>query len=224
MVEGMRTDEPAYTDRLTQLSGARWKRLLDVQRPYRWNLRRYDLGRTLDLGCGIGRNLAALPLGSVGVDHNATSVEAARARGFEAYTPEEFASREWASFDGMLVAHVIEHLSPDEGLDLVRQYVPYLKPYAKVLFICPQERGYAYDPTHVRWTTQEDLISLASDAGLAPDRARSFPFPRWMGRRFTFNEFNVLATRGSTMIAPESRWGLAEPKRRQATQPHTLDK
>ena len=37
------------------------------------------LGRTLDVGCGIGRNLAALPPGSLGVDHNPTSIEVALA-------------------------------------------------------------------------------------------------------------------------------------------------
>ena len=49
----------------------RWKRILDVQAPYRWNLRRL-LGtrRTLDVGCGIGRNLVNLPVGSVGVSRH----------------------------------------------------------------------------------------------------------------------------------------------------------
>ena len=50
------TTAQAYTDRLAALEQARWKQLLDVQAPYRWNLRRL-LGehRVLDVGCGIGR-------------------------------------------------------------------------------------------------------------------------------------------------------------------------
>src|SRR6476619_8213897 len=79
-----------YTRRLEDRSGVWWKRLLNVQAPYQWNLRRQDLGRTLDIGCGIGRNLPSLPPGSLGVDHNATSVATARARGLHAMTTDEF--------------------------------------------------------------------------------------------------------------------------------------
>ena len=75
-----------YAERLETLEGARWKRLLDVQAPYRWNLRRLGLGFTLDVGCGIGRNLLHLDRRGVGVDHNVASVEIARGRGCTAYT------------------------------------------------------------------------------------------------------------------------------------------
>ncbi|MGH3982953.1 MAG: hypothetical protein ACRDST_09810 [Pseudonocardiaceae bacterium] len=81
------TTGQAYTDRLAELGQARWKRLLDVQAPYRWNLRRL-LGerRVLDVSCGIGRNLAHLGAGSVGVDHNRHSVRTCRDRGLTAFT------------------------------------------------------------------------------------------------------------------------------------------
>jgi SAM-dependent methyltransferase len=79
-----------YAERLQHLEAAWWKRLLDVQRPYRWNLRRSHLGCTLDLGCGIGRNLMNLDPGSVGIDHNRHSVAVARERGLTAYTTDEF--------------------------------------------------------------------------------------------------------------------------------------
>ena len=36
-----------YAQRLRDKEGARWKQLLDVQRPYRWNLRRLQLGNRL---------------------------------------------------------------------------------------------------------------------------------------------------------------------------------
>jgi hypothetical protein len=43
-VEQPGTQGEDYTARLEHLEGARWKKLPDVQRPYRWNLRR--LSRT----------------------------------------------------------------------------------------------------------------------------------------------------------------------------------
>ena len=185
-----------YAERLRDLSGARWKRLLNVQAPYRWNLRRQNLGVTLDVGCGIGRNLSWFPKGSVGVDHNPTSIAIARSIGLEAYTVDEWqgdARRDQAGFDSILIAHVIEHMPPDAGLQLLRDYLPALRSQGKVFMVCPQERGYASDSTHVRWTSGEDLEVLARQAGLIPNSWRSFPFPRSAGRIFTYNEFNVLA-------------------------------
>ena len=187
-----------YAQRLRDKQEVWWKKALNVQAPYRWNLRRQGLGRTLDVGCGIGRNLATLDPGSVGVDHNATSVAVAREHGFTALTVEEWETSELrrpASFDGILVAHVIEHMDADSGLALMRDYVPYLRPGGKVFFICPQERGYASDATHVRFTTGDDLADLARDVGLEPDPWFSFPFPRWAGRPFIYNEFCLLATK-----------------------------
>jgi 2-polyprenyl-3-methyl-5-hydroxy-6-metoxy-1,4-benzoquinol methylase len=190
------TEGGDYAQRLVRVQRVWWKRLLPVQAPYRWNLRRQQLGRTLDVGCGIGRNLAVLPEGSVGVDHNVQAVQLARASGLTAMTPEEFfasghSRRE--SFDGMLLAHVVEHLDTETSVDLLRTYLPYLVPGGKVFLVCPQERGYASDPTHVRFTTGDDLAALCREVGLVPGRWLSFPFPRWAGRAFTYNEFCLLA-------------------------------
>ena len=194
------TEDEDYAARLSTLAGARWKRWLNVQAPYRWRLRRHQLGRTLDIGCGLGRNLESLAPGSVGVDHNPTSVRIARDQGHDAYTVEEFlvsdrAERE--SYDSLLLSHVIEHLPPAEGRELVRSYLPFLRPVGKVLFICPQERGYASDETHVRWTTDDDLVELSHELGLTARRLPSFPLPRRAGRWFTYNEFSVLAVKSA---------------------------
>src|SRR4051794_10400446 len=121
----------SYTQRLTRLESAWWKRLLDVQRPYRWNLSRLHLGFTLDLGCGIGRNLANMDGNGVGVDHNETSVRTARARGLDAMTPEEFRTSDYAvagRFDSLLLAHVAEHLPEQDAVDLVARYVGVVRP------------------------------------------------------------------------------------------------
>src|SRR3954467_423650 len=79
-----------YAERLLRLQTPRWKQWLDVQAPFRWNLRRLDPGAPLDIGCGIGRNLLHLPRLSVGIDVNEYGVRAAKARGLIAFTPGEF--------------------------------------------------------------------------------------------------------------------------------------
>lgn len=192
------TSGPDYTARLRDKSSRRWKQVLDVQAPYRWNLRRQNLGRTVDIGCGIGRNLHALPPGSVGVDHNVTSVAMAREAGLDAMTVEEWRASDLSrsgAFDALLLAHVIEHMPYDEAVGLVADYLPALRPGGKVFFICPQEKGYASDATHVSWTTGADLARLARAVGLRPEAPHSFPFPRILGRVFTYNEFTLLAHR-----------------------------
>ena len=191
------TRSSEYADRLRNISGARWKQVLDVQRPYRWNLRRQGMGRTLDVGCGIGRNLLNLGPDSVGVDHNADSVAECRVRGLTAYTVEEWQSAPDVavpeSFDGLLLAHVIEHVPPASWIGMVSSYLPYLRPGGTVMFICPQEKGYTTDGTHVHFTDGAALTDLAESVGLVVERSYSFPFPRIAGRFFTYNEFCVLA-------------------------------
>ncbi len=188
-----------YAERLRTLSTARWKRWLDVQAPYRAHLRRLRLGRTLDVGCGTGRNLRALDPGSVGVDHNPYSVALAREAGFTAVTTEEFrADAELTrpeGFDSMLVAHVVEHLQPADARTVLESYVPCVRRGGRIVLITPQERGFASDATHVAFTDTGALRALCVDLGLTPERSYSFPFPRAVGRVFTYNEFVVLARR-----------------------------
>lgn len=189
------TAAESYTQRLTARSGAGWKRALDVQAPYRWNLRRL-LGerRTLDVGCGIGRNLVNLPPGSVGVDHNPTSVRVCRDAGLTAFTAEEFLARDDSPrYGGMLAAHLLEHLPAGAGAEVLRGYLPFLEPGAVVVLICPQERGFASDPTHTVFVDQPALAGIVAELGLEPRRQYSFPLPRFTGRAFTYNEFVTVA-------------------------------
>jgi SAM-dependent methyltransferase len=190
------TEGADYTRRLQASTGAGWKRLLNVQAPYRWNVRRLDLGFTLDIGCGLGRNLAHLDGNGVGVDHNAASVAAAREAGLTAFTIEEFFASEYAKpdrFDSILAAHLVEHVQEPDAREIVGSYLPYLRPGGRAVFITPQERGYASDPTHVRFCGFTEVAALCADLGLTVTRQYSFPFPRFAGRAFTYNEFVTVA-------------------------------
>src|SRR5262249_51969043 len=186
------TKDRQYTERLLTEGGG-WKRLVPVQAPYRWNLRRLDPGFTLDLGCGIGRNLLHLEGNGIGIDHNADSIEIARLRGLRAFTPEEFRLTEFNRpevFDSMLAAHVVEHMSRAEAVDLLKQYQPFVIQSGQLILVTPQEAGFKSDPTHVEFLDLESLRSIAASAGFAVQvRAYSFPFPRALGGIFKHNEF-----------------------------------
>lgn len=186
-----------YAQRLNRLQNKRWKRILNVQLPWKRRMKRLDLGRVLDVGCGNGRNLRYVDPSSVGVDHNAALVAAARESGVSAYTVDEFQAdpelTKPGAFDSLLLAHVIEHLQPAEAEEIIRSYLPYLKSGGKVVWITPQERGYASDPTHVAFADFAALERLAGTLGLTVVREYSFPFPRWTGKLFIYNEFHLLA-------------------------------
>ena len=184
----MSYDDAAYTERL---KGVRWKRVLNTQAPYRWNLRRLDLGYVLDVGCGIGRNLAHLDGNGVGVDLSLTSIAEARARGFTAYTAEEFPTCPDAQperYDSLLFAHVLEHMTHDEATDLVGRHLPYLRSGGRVVIIAPQAAGFASDPTHVEFVDWEAIGRLEATLGLESVRRYSFPFPPAAGKVFKYNE------------------------------------
>lgn len=175
--------------------------MVDVQAPYRWNVRRLKLGRTLDVGCGLGRNLVHLRGNGVGVDHNAESIAVARDRGLEAYTVEQFLKSDRAvpgSFDSLLVAHVVEHMSMPAAVAMLKSYLPYLAPTGRICFITPQEAGYRTDSTHVRFVDFRGLAELSDALGLPVERQFSFPLPRPLGRLFRYNEFVQVSRAGPT--------------------------
>jgi len=193
--DGTRSED--YAARLEAAQTARWKRRLNVQAPFRWNLRRLQLGLTLDVGCGVGRNLEALE--GVGVDHNPTSVASARRRGLTAFTPDEFAASGYATpgrFDSLLLAHVVEHMTGPEAYDLVGTYLPYVRPSGRVVLIAPQEAGFRSDDTHIEFMDDAALRGLLVGHGLDVVREYSFPFRRGAGRLFRYNEFVAVGQLG----------------------------
>jgi SAM-dependent methyltransferase len=156
-------------------------------------LRRLNPGFVLDLGCGIGRNLVHLNGNGVGIDHNPSSVEIARARGLKAFTADEFRLSEFNRgelFDSMLAAHVLEHMTEQEAVSLLQEYALHLKASGRLILITPQESGFRSDPTHVEFLDFARLRSIAESAGFPRQLDEySFPFPRLVGRIFKHNEF-----------------------------------
>ncbi len=179
-----------YAQRLAARQRTGWKRW--APNPYRWYLRHLRLGSVLEVGCGVGRNLGYLGDAAVGIEPDPDAVAMCRERGRTAFTPDEFEGLP-ASFDALLLSHVVEHLQPAEAIELVRRYVPFIRRGGRVVVITPQERGFASDPTHVAFTDLVDSARLCVGAGLRVERQRSFPLPRLFGRVFVYNEFVTIA-------------------------------
>jgi SAM-dependent methyltransferase len=178
-----------------------------VQAPYRWNVRRLLGDRdVLEVGCGVGRNLEHLAPRAVGVDHNEHSIAICRERGLTAFTTTDFAGSEYARpdrFAGLLVAHVIEHMTHADAIAALSPYVRYLAPGARAVLICPQERGYASDATHVEFAGFDALARVSTALGMSEERRISFPLPRSAGRLFTHNEFVLVAARPRAATAED---------------------
>ena len=201
----MSTEKEEYTIRLLGQSKW-WKRLLDVQKPYRMHLQRLRLGVVLDVGCGVGRNLINIA-GSgagVGVDHNPHSVAVARSRGLVAFTPEEFHASSYAvrlGFDSLLVSHVAEHMRYKEAVSLLKEYLCYLKAGGRVVLITPQEAGYESDQTHVELVDFQLAAIILKGCGLGISEQYSFPLPRLLGKVFKYNEFITIGEKPRFIVS-----------------------
>jgi 2-polyprenyl-3-methyl-5-hydroxy-6-metoxy-1,4-benzoquinol methylase len=163
-----------YTKRLVGSEETGWKNKLNVQQPYYWNILRLQPGKTLDIGCGVGRILKKLPAGSVGVDHNKHSIDYAKARQLRAFLPDEFlGSKKYKAekFDSILLSHVLEHMTVADAVALLKTYLPHLGKDGKVIVICPQERGYASDSTHITFMDQAMIGDILEQVGLEPRRS-----------------------------------------------------
>jgi 2-polyprenyl-3-methyl-5-hydroxy-6-metoxy-1,4-benzoquinol methylase len=196
MSDNKTTQNKDYAERLRCVQDVWWKRLLDVQAPYRWNIRKLNLGFTLDIGCGLGRNLSHLEGNAVGVDHNPHSINCCKEQGFNAYTADEFLRSVYAkedSFDSILLFHIIEHMNEEENLLLINSYMKYLKKDGKIVIITPQSAGFKSDYTHIWLAGFNEIKSLCSKLGLIVEKEYSFPFPSFVGHIFKYNENVVVA-------------------------------
>lgn len=195
------TSQANYSERL-QKSQKTWKRLLGTQKPYKRSICKLKLGKSLDVGCGIGRVLEWLPEGSVGVDHNPTSINLCISKGLRAYETKDFDKAvigkeiEFASFDSVVMTHLLEHLTIEDQRLILSKYLPFLKPDGRILIVTPQELGFSSDSTHITFTDFEDAKHLLEINGITLLSQKSFPFPRIFGPFFKYNEFHTLGTCG----------------------------
>ena len=193
-------EDQGYVNRLMGISNKPFKTFLQPVNPYRIGLKRWVKGSCLEIGCGIGRNLGYLGNPhNLGIDINEHAVAKCRTLGYQAITAETFESTrtELPKFDNLLFSHVLEHMDCASSIKLIQSYLPSLSDFGAVCIICPQERGFASDPTHVEFKNFENLAGEIEDCGLVVHRSFSYPLPRIFGNLFIYNEFVIIAQRKS---------------------------
>jgi 2-polyprenyl-3-methyl-5-hydroxy-6-metoxy-1,4-benzoquinol methylase len=181
-----------YTNRLVSLQESGWKKRLRRFDPYGIHIRRVCNGPTLEVGCGIGRLLQFLPKGSIGVDHNSNSIDHCISKGLDAFTSDSFEKSQQSlrgKFDFLLLSHLLEHMSQMDAVQLILGYKHWIKDDGKVVVICPQEKGFASDSTHIEFMDFEKIGQIVREAGFEVLRSYSFPFPRFVGSTYIYNEF-----------------------------------
>jgi hypothetical protein len=92
---------------------------------------------------------------------------------------------------------VAEHMTKQEAVQLIGRYIHLLKIKGKLILIAPQEAGYKTDPTHIEFMDFSKLNDISKQLGLVTTIEFSFPFPRFAGHIFTYNEF-VLVSQKTT--------------------------
>ncbi|MCH5718098.1 class I SAM-dependent methyltransferase [Niabella hibiscisoli] len=144
ILKGNPTDKENYTQSLITRQSKWWKKLLNVQYPYKKNIQSINPGFVLDIGCGVGRNLLHLNGHGIGIDHNPTSVEICTSQGLKAYTNIDFEQSSYnkpQTFDAILLAHVAEHMTQKDTVALLAQYQHLLKPNGKIILITPRKQA-----------------------------------------------------------------------------------
>lgn len=140
---------------------------------------RFVPGTTVvDIGCGRGEFLELLrerEIHAIGVDPDAGMVEDVHAKGFEAVQADGLSYLEAhpLSCEGVFMAHVAEHLKPDDLTALIRAAAQALKPGGRLTLVTPnpqnllmQLHDFWIDLQHVRFYSPHSLHLLFHWAGL----------------------------------------------------------
>ncbi len=128
-------------------------------------LSRRLIGRTLDIGCGIG-DMLAYRNNTVGVDINPHTVAFCKARSTEAFLMNSdtlpFNAMEFSS---VLMDNVLEHL--DEPVPLLTEVSRVLSAKGRLLIGVPGLKGFNSDPDHKVQYDQISLVKLVEPLGFS---------------------------------------------------------
>ena len=163
----------------------------EIKERVRVYLSRFPAGETvLDLGCGRGETLAVLKENGIlarGVDSSAEMVRHCSGLGFDVAQSDlfdELSQAEEDSLGGVISLHVIEHLTEETPLQLIRLAWRALKPGGVLILETPNPlsivvstRNFWRDPTHIRPIHPDTLALMFEQAGFDPvERLELRPF------------------------------------------------
>ena len=157
-----------------------YRKYFPVDVPFKFIARAMCRGKILDVGCGPGRYLSFLGNRITGVDYNWDFVYYARNKRYRVFHTSEFFGRRMEYFDTLLFAHILEHMSMEDGIDLINNYLPYLKFNGRIIIIVPHGYCYKNDPTHVLYYDRNKIEELAFKLNFKNGKTFYHPFPDWM--------------------------------------------
>jgi SAM-dependent methyltransferase len=121
------------------------------------------VGRTLDLGCGIG-DMLVYRKNTVGVDINPHTVAFCKARGAEAHLMiSDTLPFNTAEFNSVLMDNVLEHLV--EPVPLLAEVRRVLSAKGRLLIGVPGRRGWDSDPDHKTRYDEGQLVATGERLG-----------------------------------------------------------
>lgn len=156
--------------------------------------------RILDVGCGFGFALGGLRIlgyqNISGVEQSPQQAAAAREAGFDVEVTDDtiaWLKTKPASFDGIILFDVLEHVPASVQIDFVRAIDIALRPGGKLMLTVPNansilaSRWLYNDYTHFTSFTEYSLAFVLKNAGFTNiwlDNAKGIgPFPKWALRK-----------------------------------------
>lgn len=148
-------------------------------------------GKVLDVGCGLGEFLELYP-NSAGIDINRHCVEYCRRKGLKCSVGSIYKiPHPNASFDGVLMANILEHLDkPDEAIAEIRRV---LRSGGKLIIVLPTLKSYQRDTTHIRFWCAKDLRRLLEKHGFRVEKISHWPVTSFMSNLTVLGELRAIA-------------------------------